>query len=107
MKVNREAASEVRKALKEAAEPVRMAAEQLAVSSIRNVGPTWSRVRVGTRTGSVYIAPQARRRRGSPRPNLGKLLLEEALWPAAKAGEADMVRQVERALDQLGRSAGF
>lgn len=105
-KINKEAAGVVRDELKEAAEPVRSSAETLAVSEIRNVGLDWSRMRVGTRPGSVYVAPQARRKGGSPRPNLGVLLFDQ-MQAALDKHQGEIVERVEDALDRLGRRAGF
>jgi hypothetical protein len=106
-KVNREVGGEVRDALKKAGEPVRQTAEQLAGAEIRNIGPTWSKIRTGSTFSSVYVAPAARRRGGSGRPNLGVLLLERALWPSAEQHSADTEKEVLRAFDSLVRSAGF
>ena len=66
---------EVRAGIKEAALPVQQRSEELAVSNIRNIGDRWSRMRIGSRGASLaYVAPRARRRGGSPRPNLAPLL---------------------------------
>lgn len=106
-KIDRDAEKEFTKALKKAGEPTRRDAESLAGSNIRNVTVTWSRIRLGARRGEVYIAPRARRRGGSPRPNFGKLLLVEAMEPAVEKN-ADRIRNhLEDALDMLGRKAGF
>lgn len=106
-KVNKGAAKAVRDELKEAAEPVRQTAERLAGVEIRNIGPTWSAMRIGSRSATVYVAPRARNQGGSPRPNLGILLLERAMFPAVAAHEDEIVDRVEDALDRLGASAGF
>lgn len=106
-KVNKQVAKEVRDALKEAGEPVRQTAERFAGAEIRNIGPTWGQMRLGTRPGTVYLAPKSRSKGGSPRPNLGILLLEEAMFPALKEHEDEIEREVEGALDRLTRSAGF
>lgn len=90
-------------ALKEAAEPVRVAAEGLAASRIRDVGAGWSKFRTGTRSGVVYVAPRARRRGGSPRPRFGVLLMTRAMLPAVEQEEDEVVRRVEGLLDRIGR----
>lgn len=91
----------VRSKLREAAEPVRSTAEQLAVSSISNIGTTWSRMRTGVTASAVYVAPAARRRGGSPRPNLGGLLMREAMEPALEQRRGDVERAVEQAIDEI------
>lgn len=106
-KINRNAAKTVRDELKDAGEPVRQTAQELAFGKIRNIGPVWGQMRLGTRPGTVYVAPKLRRSGGSPRPNFGILLLEKAMFPALKQHENEIVKRVEGALDRLGRSAGF
>jgi len=100
-KVNRGAAKAVRDELKQVAEPVAWKAESLALSEISHIGPAWSRMRVGIRRASVYVAPRSRRHGGSPRPNLGILLMTESLIPAVEQSEHQILRGVERALDHL------
>lgn len=100
--------SEVRIALAKAGEPVRSAAEQLALVEIRNIGDQWSKMRLGITPKMVYIAPAARRRRrGSPRPKLAPLLLEKAMWPAAARHQPEVFAAIGRAIDDLGREEGF
>lgn len=106
-KVNRQVAKEVRDELKRAAGPVSEEAEALASGRIRNLGPAWGRMKVGSRSDSVFIAPRSRRRGGSPRPNLGGLLMRRAMIPAARSKRGEVERAVEEALDRLGRKAGF
>ena len=53
-------ATDLKDALEEAAVPVRRDAQSLAVQRIRRIGPTWSRMRVGTTGGVVYVAPVER-----------------------------------------------
>jgi hypothetical protein len=88
-------------------EPVRAQAEQLALGNITNIGGVWSRMRLGVTRSYVYIAPRARSRGGSPRPNLGPLLLNQAMWPAAKQHEPEVVARLEGMLDRLGAQNGF
>lgn len=106
-KINREVANEVREELKKVAEPVRSDAEHRAFSAIRNIGSVWSRMRTGVTMSSVYIAPSARRRGGSPRPNLGVLLLEEAMWPALEDKQESILDDVGDAFDRLAFRSGF
>lgn len=106
-KVNKGAAAAVRDELKKAAEPVRAGAQEKALMEISNIGPSWAAMKAGSRPGVVYIAPSARRRGGSPRPNLGILLLEKAMFPALDEHKDEVESEMEDALDRLGRSAGF
>jgi hypothetical protein len=92
---------EVRKALGDAAGPVRERAEQLAQSQIRNVGAKWSRMRIGVTVRSVYVAPAARRSGGSPRPNMGGLLLSKSMMPALDEKTDEVMREFEHALDNI------
>lgn len=91
----------VRSRLREAAEPVRAAAEQLAVGNIRNIGAAWSRMRTGVTASAVYVAPAARRRGGSARPNLGGLLMREAMEPALEQRRGEVEHAVEKAIDDI------
>lgn len=104
-RANNDMAKTVRSELKEAAEPVRVTAEGFAGAEIANIGPRWGQMRIGTRIGSVYVAPRSRRRPGgSPRPNLGRLLMVRALLPAIDKEQRSVERGVERALDRMLRS---
>jgi hypothetical protein len=100
-KIDKSLAKEVRDALKKAGEPVRAHAETLAVGNISNIGPTWSRMRLGSTSTGVYLAPKARRRGGSGRPNLGRLLLGASMFPAIEEKADEIEREVEKALDDL------
>lgn len=98
---------EVRKTLIEVAEPVKRQAENLAASHIKYITDRWAQMRVGVTTRSVYIAPKARRRGGSPRPNFGAMLMNEAMIPALAQTQALVVHSMDQMLDSLGRRAGF
>ena len=93
--------------LEHAAEPARSHAEELAVANIRNIGPVWSRVKSGVTVTSVYIAPQARRHGGSPRPNLAGLLMRRSLLPGAEDSMPEIEERLDLWLDRLGGEAGF
>jgi hypothetical protein len=96
----------VREALETAAEPVRTDAQALAVSSIRNIGMTWSRMRIGVTRRTAYIAPQERGRARRPnryRPNLKGLLLDRAMEPALTRNIPRVEQEIGAALDDLGR----
>lgn len=85
-----EAKAGFRAALKEAAEPLRVRAEELAAESISNIGSRWGAMRTGVTTRYLYVAPATRRGRGSPRPNLGRLLMRDAMLPAAEETRDDV-----------------
>lgn len=102
---------EFRKELRSVGEPVRVTAERLATSSIRRIGPNWSKMRTGVTTKVVYVAPRQRgaKGRGSQsrrRPNLAPLLADRALGPALEANasriESDFDRMVARLLEKWG-----
>jgi hypothetical protein len=96
----------IREALEAASEPVRSDAQALAVSSIRNIGIPWSRMRIGVTRRTAYIAPQERGRNTRPgrrRPNLRGLLLDRAMQPALDRNISKVEREIGDALDDLGR----
>lgn len=99
--------TDLRAGLLDAAEPVRTTAEDLAAGNIRNIGGRWSQMKKGATGRIVYVAPRARRRGGSPRPNLGGLLMREAMLPALDRRQREVERKLETLLDRLGSKAGF
>ncbi len=96
-------AREVKEGLKDAAEPVRRRAHDLAIDNIRNITTPWSDFRIGATTKVVYLAPRERglARGFRKRPNLGPLLLDEAMWPALQEEEGEVVHRLEGVLDDL------
>lgn len=99
---------EVRRTLREVAEPVRRDAESLARANIRRIGVPWSQMRVGVTQKVVYIAPRqrgvkSRTDRSRRRPNLFDLLMGRAMEPAGIRNEALVVGGLEHALDVVGR----
>lgn len=106
-KMDAELKAELTGGLKEAGEPVRAEAETLAVSNIRNIGDRWSRMRLGVTTSVVYVAPSARNRGGSPRPNLAGLLMDKAMSPALQAKEPEVVALLDAMLGRLAGEAGL
>lgn len=98
----------IRRELRGVAEPVRADAESLAASGIRNIGPDWSRMRVGLTPDVVYVAPRKRGvKRGSrKRRNLAPLLMTRALEPALD-NNAHLIEQrfgdvLDRVADTFG-----
>jgi len=106
-RLSAELKAELKAELAAAAEPVRARAEALATSEIRNIGPTWSRMRVGVTPGVVYVAPKSRRRRGSPRKNLAPLLMDRAMQPALEQEEPEVVGLLDAMLGRLSDENGF
>lgn len=99
----------VPEALAAAADPVRFAAEGLAVSQIPRMTFPWSRMRVGVTRHTAYVAPveRGRRSRNNPRirrPNLKPLLLDRALDPALAANVSRVERELRDALSDLFKS---
>lgn len=100
---DRDAGLELRKTFRAAAEPVRVDAERLALTGIRHIGMSWSRMRVGITTSTVYVAPrerglQGRRNPRLKRPNLAGLLLDRSMEPALAANREKIIGEVEQAL---------
>lgn len=102
-RVSKDLNRDMRGWLRDAAEPVRARAEELAQQRITNIGDRWSQMRVGVTTRAVYVAPKRRGGRQGPqrRPNLGPLLMNEAMTPALEEKHAEVVAGVEHALDLL------
>jgi hypothetical protein len=101
-KMSKETKKELRGELQRAAEPVRRGAEE----NTRILGPAWSRMRVGVKTSAVYVAPAARRKGGSPRPNAGVILLR-GMDEALEDKRGEVLGEVDKMLGRLGGDAGF
>jgi hypothetical protein len=106
-KISKDVRRDLRVEIRKVAEPVRVRAESLAVADIRNIGGTWSRMRIGVTTFGAYVAPKARRRGGSPRPNLGGLLMNKSMVPALHDESDVVVAGIDAMLGRLGGEAGF
>lgn len=106
-RISKDLGKELKDELRVVAEPVRMGAERLAVQNISHIGSAWSGMRIGMTARTVYVAPKRRRRGGSPRPNLGGLLMDRAMQPALDENEDKIVARVEFMLDRLGDTHGF
>lgn len=100
-KIDRKLPKLVTDELKKAAEPVGPKAEELAHSRIRKITDRWAGMRIGATGRQVYVVPAARRAGGSPRPNLGQLLLDEAMGPAVETLLPVITTRVEEALDRI------
>jgi hypothetical protein len=106
VRAGREIQVGLRGSLREVAEPVRRDVETLASSSIRRIGPKWSRMRTGVTQTLVYVAPKQRgvRTRGPDprrRPNLADLLMDRAMEPALERHEQQLEAVVEQMLDRV------
>lgn len=106
---DRKLVRDLRSRLRQAVEPVRADAEQLAPARIKNVQPgdAWSRMRTGVTTTTVYVAPVQRGvyRRGDQklrRPRFGDKLLARAMEPALEGRSGEITRAVEKVLDEVG-----
>lgn len=102
-----EVGKELRDELQRVAVPVRVLAENKAGAAIENIGPRWGRMRIGVNPGLVYVAPASHRQGGSPRPNLGFLLMDKAMQPALDESEEGIVLRVDQMLDNLAGFNGF
>ena len=103
---DRTLSKELRKGLRESAEPVRSDAQNLALGDIRNMTEAWSRMRVGVTRTTVYVAPRSRgsRRPGSRRRNLFELMAGRALEPALDSNVEDVTRRLDDVLGTVGRA---
>lgn len=96
----------IREALEAGSESVRVDAQSLAVVSIPNIGIPWSRMRIGVRSTTSYVAPLERGRGSNPRrrrPNLKQLLLGRAMEPALERNRDKVRRDFQQALADLHR----
>lgn len=113
MQLRREVLAELKPALRTLAGPVRVDAERLAVQNIRNIGAGWGdaqqwwEMRVGVGAGVVYVAPKSHRRGGSPRPNLGGLLMDRAMQPALDQNQEKIVAGLDALVSVSAARNGF
>lgn len=99
-------AKELRVALRDAAEPVRAEAEQLALSTITRMTVPWSQMRIGVTSTRVYVAPRQRgaRQPQRKRPNLAALLLRRSMLPALDHNQAEVVHRLDEMLGTVGQA---
>jgi hypothetical protein len=108
-RADKQVKADARKIMREVAEPVASAAEQLALSNIRNMTPAWAKNRIGVTQKLIYVVPAQRGRntKRNPgryrRPNLGRLLVERAYDPARERYAPFFEREFERAMDKMAR----
>lgn len=92
--------------IRQAAEPVRVDAEHLAVAGIRRMTTEWSRMRIGGIRAGAYVAPKARSVRGrnpKHRPNLATMLLGRSMLPALDRNQSEVVRRLDQFLGEIER----
>lgn len=106
LQLRREVLAELKPALIDVGEDVRRDAEANSIAGISNIGPKWSRMRIGVITSGVYVAPKSRRRGGSPRPNLAGLLLT-SMQEAVDQNEAATLAKFDALVDASAAAAGF
>jgi hypothetical protein len=101
--MSKESAKELREGLREAAEPVRQEASRLFAPV--NIGSAMGyRVRVRQRGVAVE---QSRKRVTGQHPEYGALQMRTALIPALAHREDEVLRGVEKVLDELADDNGF
>lgn len=98
----------LRAGIKGAAQPVKLAAEGKAISSIRRMphSPKWAVMRLGYARNLVYMVPKQKGVRGRgprARRNLSQLLLNRSMIPAVEQNRAAVERAVQHVLDTVGR----
>jgi hypothetical protein len=103
----------IRKEFRDAVEPVRAMAEELAVARIRGLeeGDPWSKMRVGITQNSVYVAPRQRGRKGGRRGRtqarhhadqlFADMLMSRAMEAALYQHGDQAVHDIERMLDRV------
>lgn len=106
--VSKEETKLLRAGIKDAAQPVKLAAEGKAVASIRRMprSPQWAVMRLGYARNLVYMVPKQKGTHGRGprrRPNFAGLLLNRAMIPAAEQNRAAVMLAVQRVLDTVGR----
>lgn len=109
--ISKDLSKELVQELRQAADPVKKEAEQLALTRIRNMPrtPEWAgmRIAVAKSRGTVTMYPQRRRRGGSARPNLATLLMDEAMDPGLEHNQQKVINRIDGLLGRLGGEHGF
>jgi hypothetical protein len=111
MQLRRDVFVGLRPALVAVAEKVKTEAHAQAPSGISNIEDgtgNWSYFRLGTSAArqSVFVAPKARRSGGSPRPNLGGLLLV-VMQRALDAHQEEIGLELTAMIDAAEAKAGL
>lgn len=97
---------ELRKGLRDAAEPVKADAQTLALERIPHMTTDWSRMRVGVTRTSVYVAPRNRGSRSGTRKrrNLFDLIAGRSLEPALEDNVGDVTQRLDGVLATVGQA---
>jgi len=105
-KMSKELGKDLRAELLNSAAPVADRAQQRTLGEIGNMTSHWSQMRVGVTSGSVYVVPRAKRRGGSPRPNL-KPLIQSRMDQALDDKRGEVMDNMGDMLDRLADRSGF
>jgi hypothetical protein len=98
-------AVELKDALRESAEPVKVSAQALMLAQIPVERIRWDEFRIGVTRSSVYVAP-ARRQTKDPRrkrKNFANILLGRAMLPALEQNIGEVERRVDHVLGTVAR----
>lgn len=128
-RISKDCVKVVDDAIIEAMDPIKVDAESLALSEISNMAgtPFYATMRIGVskQDSMVYLVPGWRRRsrkkkkwprqtrdgwkmvKPGPRPNLGTLLADEAMYPARDRNKEKVMQRVDDALGHLFDRNGF
>lgn len=109
LELRREVLTGLRPALLALAARVRGEARSMAPEEITNVGPQWGQFRIGVARSEplVYLAPKQRSRgAGSPRPNMGGLLMQ-VMSGALDRHQDEIVAGLDALIDGSEIKAGF
>lgn len=106
LQLRREVLVGIKPALLDIGRVVAEDAHRRAPSDITNVGDAWSQFRVGATVKGIYIAPKQRRRGGSPRRNMGGLLLK-VMEEAADAHRDEAWEKLNLLVDGAAARSGL
>lgn len=98
----------LRKAIRQAATPVKQTAEGLSRSTIPRIGGPWSVMRIGYGKHIAYVTTREKGRASRSNPGLRRakfkdLLLDRAMIPAVESHKTQVVQAVENVLATTGR----
>lgn len=106
MQLRRDVLVGIKPALLEIGKVVAADAHSRAQSEIKNVGGPWSEFRIGATIQGVYVAPKRRNRGGSPRRNMGGLLLK-VMEEAADAHRDEAWAKLNLLVDAASARSGL
>lgn len=95
------------KALREIAKPVQQDAQNLSVAAFSQIGTgagSWSRMRIGRKRVSVYVAERQHGHHGAgTRPNFYPRMMNEAMLPALERHRGEITAAVALAVEKINR----